>query len=278
MKLRRPLPPDRSYEQVLNHYLVEREIAARLKKSTAEQRQAILATMYDELFTKVPDHPRLARQQDTQLTARKNAQKLALVSSFIRETDSFLEFGAGDCLFVMHVASLVNRAFGVDVSDQRTIDGPYPHNFKLIVYDGYNLDESMENSIDLAFSDQLIEHFHPEDTVRHFELVHRILKQGGRYVFRTPHALTGPHDVSQYFCDEAEGFHLKEWTYTELDELLGDLNFSAFDCYRFAKGRCIRVPLGYVSGVEKLLGRIPRKYSRPAAEVLISSICAVAKK
>ena len=33
-----------------------------------------------------------------------------------------------------------------------------------------------------------------------------ILTAGGVYLIRTPHAFTGPHDVSKYFCDEPEGF------------------------------------------------------------------------
>ena len=74
-----------------------------------------------------------------------------------------------------------------------------------------------EESLDIVFSDQLIEHFHPEETELHFRLVNRILKKGGKYIFRTPHALTGPHDISKYFCDEPEGFHLKEWTFSELN-------------------------------------------------------------
>ena len=94
-----------------------------------------------------------------------------------------------------------------------------PRNFELIVYDGYEL-PIPDNTIDVVFSDQLIEHFHPDDTLFHFRLVRRILKPGGVYVFRTPHGFSGPHDISQYFCHSAKGFHLKEWTYVELSRLL----------------------------------------------------------
>ena len=41
MKLKKKLPPNRSYEQVKNHYLVERALAAKLKESTREERRAL---------------------------------------------------------------------------------------------------------------------------------------------------------------------------------------------------------------------------------------------
>jgi hypothetical protein len=62
MELRESLAPDRSYEQVLNHYLVEKAIADKLKEANREERKLIYETMYDELFEKVPDHPRLKRR------------------------------------------------------------------------------------------------------------------------------------------------------------------------------------------------------------------------
>ena len=53
-----------------------------------------------------------------------------------------------------------------------------PNNLKLTIYDGYNL-ELQESSVDVVFSDQLIEHLDPEDVRLHFALVKRILKPQG---------------------------------------------------------------------------------------------------
>jgi SAM-dependent methyltransferase len=276
--LKRPLPPDRNYEQVLKHYLVEKAIADRLKRSTPQQRKLIFESMYDELFEKVPDHPRLVRSHDHALTALASKQKLAVVSRFLKPTDRYLEFGPGDCRFAMHIANRVQQAYGVDISDQRNTDDEAPENFELIVYDGYTLDKPAPGTIDIIFSDQLIEHFHPDDTRRHFKLARKLLRPGGLYVFRTPHAYTGPHDVSMYFCDEAEGFHLKEWTYAELGQLLSDLKFASVHCYRFAKGRGVRIPFSTALSLEKLLAAMPPRYARLATNALFSCICGVAVK
>ncbi len=85
------------------------------------------------------------------------------------------------------------------------------------VSDGVHL-ERFESaaSYDIVISDQVLEHFHPDDIATHLSGVHQILKPGGRYIFSTPHRFSGPHDVSSVFkCDKPLGMHLKEYTYRE---------------------------------------------------------------
>ena len=43
-----------------------------------------------------------------------------------------------------------------------------------------------------------------------------MLRPEGRYIFETPNRITGPHDVSRHFDVVSTGFHLKEYTHTEL--------------------------------------------------------------
>jgi SAM-dependent methyltransferase len=213
-----------------------------------------------------------------QLTARANNDKLSLLSRFLDKSDVFVEFAPGDCRFAAEVVKHVKYGCGVDISDQRNPADKFPENFKLIVYDGYNLDEIESNSIDIVFSDQLIEHIHPDDTKLHFILIHRILKNGGKYVFRTPHSLTGPHDVSGYFSDEPECFHLKEWTYIELKSMLTDLKYSKFCARWHAKGIDLRMPYTYFVMCEQILGLFPKRYTKVAAKYLIPSLYGVAIK
>ncbi len=278
MELKRPVSSSRGFEQIRNHYLVEKDIAERLKKADREERKLIYATMYDELFTKVPDHPRLTRRKSAQLTSGANKAKLSLVGRFLNKTDVLVEFAPGDCRFAFLVTEHVERVIGVDISDQRDPTDDVPSNFRLIVYDGYDLDEIEDDTVDIVFSDQLVEHFHPEDTKLHFELVYRILKKGGKYVFRTPQALTGPHDISQYFSDEAECFHLKEWTYVELKGMLRDLKFSSIHTYWNSRGMVVRMPYGFFSVSEGVLGLFPKRRIRGIANNLVSPICGVAVK
>src|SRR5438105_533973 len=57
---RRGRGDNRSEERLRAHYLVERRLADRIRNArTPAERREIFATMYDELFRQVPDHPRL---------------------------------------------------------------------------------------------------------------------------------------------------------------------------------------------------------------------------
>lgn len=278
MKLLRKLPAGRSAESLQNQYLVEKGLADKLKCADREERTRIFSTMYDELFSKVPDHSRLKRRRSEELTRQKNESKLTLVRKELNPTTVFLEFGAGDCRFAMEVAPLVKTAIAVDISDQRENNRPVPENFSLITYDGYNLNAIADGSIDIVFSDQLIEHLHPEDTAEHIKLVRRILKNGGKYIFSTPHAFTGPHDISKYFSFEPQGFHLKEWTYLDLRALLLQHGFSHVHALKSVFGSTVAMPYAYVGTCERVINLFPKVSRRFLAGCTLPVPCVAATK
>ena len=57
-----PRGEERSAEQLIEHYELEKELAGKLKKSTKEERKKFYKILYDELFQKIPHHPQLARK------------------------------------------------------------------------------------------------------------------------------------------------------------------------------------------------------------------------
>lgn len=244
----------RTFKQIKNHYEVEKEIANRLRTSTRDERKSIYKSMYSELFSKVPDHPRL--------TGKKSGGKgikrtLDFLKNFITPSSIFAEFGPGDCKLAVEISKKVKYVYAIDISDQSGENEKLPENFEHIVYNGYNLGLK-DNSVDVVFSNQLIEHLHPDDTKLHFELVKRILKPRGKYVFITPHNFTGPHDISGYFSDVAEGFHLKEWSYGELYTILKGA-YSFYTTYWGAKSIRIRIPISMAIILEGIIGAIPKK-------------------
>lgn len=265
MKLKRKLPRDRTFEQVRRHYEVESSIAMKLKKANREERKKLFPVMYDELFTKVPDHPRSKTRKAVDEIQASNKKKLELVKDYVNDSSVFVEFGPGDCHFAFEVCNHAKKAFAVDISDQRAEKLHVPANFKLIIYDGFNLDIESD-SVDVVFSDQFIEHLHPEDVEDHFRLVKRILRSGGSYIFRTPHAFFGPHDISKYFSDEPEGFHLKEWTYSEVEEILKLVNFTSWDGFwrinRKLNKKYVRIPFCYFKTAEAMLEWLQKKPQR----------------
>lgn len=277
MKLKMPPPADRTAEQLRHHYEVEKAIATRLKSADRVARTQIYRSMYDELFSVVPDHPRLTRRDDASRCAEANSAKLKLFGRFVKPASVVLEFGPGDCRFAYALCGRAKFVYGVDISDQSGSTGDAPENFKLIVYDGYALDLA-PGTANVVLSDQLIEHFHPEDTEHHFQTVHHVLTNGGHYVFRTPHRFNGPHDVSKYFCDEPEGFHLKEWTYGELGDVLKRIGYGSCWGYVAVKSKLIPFPLFAFRLIEGALRLLPRRPRRLAARIFLRDIFLAARK
>lgn len=248
------------------HYMVERELADRIRAARSfEERQAIFATMYDELFARVPDHPRLAaRRADSEYREQSVQWNLAQLRPYLKPGCTFLEVGAGDCALSERVAMEANAVHAVDISfSARTRE--LPANVQLVVTDGRTIDVPPE-SVDVAFSDQLMEHLHPEDAAAQLRNVHRALKSGGVYVCVTPNRVYGPSDISAFFDDEARGFHLKEYSLDEIREAFLAAGFDRIHVYIGARGAFLRVPAWFVRGVEKLVTSLPDGWRRKVAD------------
>jgi len=271
------IPKGRSIDSIIKHYEIEKSIATQLKTGDIEQRKILYRDMYDILFGEIGDHPRLLTRSCPQRTKIANKTKNSFLKKHIDNKKTVLEFAPGDCRFSTYLCNYVKYVYAVDISDQRENKLEQPENFRLIIYDGYSLGLA-ENSIDVIFSDHLIEHLHPEDTHLHFELSWRILVPGGKYLFRTPHLFTGPHDVSKYFSEIPEGFHLKEWTNTELEILLRDIGFRQVIFYWALRNIRIRLPMMYFRLAEKILKNFPQYWKRRFATYFLRTINVLASK
>jgi SAM-dependent methyltransferase len=264
----------RTPERIRHHYEVEKELAARLRASTREERTELFKTLYTQLFDRVQDHPRLTRRESAEESARNLESQLRLLRPHFRDAGSapvLIEFAPGDCRLGGAATQWCGQVYGIDISDQRSPGEVFPDHFELIVYDGYHLDLP-DGCADLAFSYQFLEHLHPDDVAPHFELVRRLLRPGGAYVFDTPHRFSGPHDVSVHFGDTLECFHFQEWTYRDMRRLLKSHGFTRTAVHR--KGRLIRNPFlnALHDGVEALVAILPRPLRRRLAARLFQSV------
>lgn len=257
----------RSDEELRTHYLVESELAARLRNATREERRHLYRTVYDELFKRVPLHPNLTRTTSTEAIQAEAAGQLRLLRRFLSPEQTFLELGAGDCALSFAVAPLVKKVYAVDVSSAISPNSVPPPNFQLILFDGFHI-ELPANSIDLAYSNQVLEHIHPDDALEQLQNVHRVLAPGGRYVCITPNRLDGPHDISRHFTAEATGFHLREYTFGEASGLFRRAGFSRTSAFCGVKGRFFRVPVPLLKSCETLLDALPR----PLRKVLTNNL------
>lgn len=155
----------------------------------------------------------------------------------------------------------MRKAVGVDVSTEVTSSDRGEGNFELILSDGTSIPVP-PGSVDVAYSNQLMEHLHPEDARAQLVNLHRARKPGGVYVCVTPNCLTGPHDISRGFDVIATGFHLREYTNLELVDLFRGCGFERVTIYSSFRGHIFRVPAGALLAFEGWLMRQPPRRLR----------------
>lgn len=251
------------------HYLVERELADRLRNAPKAERPALYREVYDELYRRVPHHPQLLALRDPQTAARRSrsvAHQLAFLRRFLRPGKRFVEIGAGDCALSLRAAALAGQVTAVDVSLQITREVKPPANFELRLTEGSRIPLA-DGAADVAFSNQLMEHLHPEDALEQLREIRRSLAPGGLYVCITPNRLHGPGDVSGHFDEVATGLHLREYSGRELRALMLESGFRTVRFYAGARGWYARVPFFALAALEALLEAAPRRLRRRLARL-----------
>lgn len=253
--LRRRRNEPRSLERLRAHYQLEVGLARRLMDAPKAQRLSAYGLTYDELFAGVPDHPQRTRLHSGD-RSHLEAQLKAL-RPHLNEAQVFLEVGAGDCRLSFAVCRLVHRVIAVDVSDRLLNLAEAPENFSFVLSDGTSIPVPGE-SVDIAYSNQLMEHLHPDDALEQVNNIYCALKPGGVYCCLTPNRISGPHDISVYFNAVAQGLHLKEYSYRELSDVLERSGFKRI-AYRVGRlGSWVPRPLLFAA--EALLERIPARW------------------
>ncbi len=254
-------PTTRTPQQLQEHYDIEKELADRLRHSTKEQRRTLYSSVYDEIFRRVPHHPQLIRKQDAQQRAELTDHQLRLLRRFLSPSTVVLEVGAGDCSLSMRLAQIAKHVYAVDVSHEITKDQTMPPNCQLILSDGSNIPVP-PGSVDVAFSNQLMEHLHPDDARDQLRDIYKALAPGGTYVCITPNRLSGPHDISKFFDPVATGFHLKEYTTRELAHLFRQIGFSKIWTTPCIRSHHVPCPYALAIAFEGLVRLVPSRTRR----------------
>jgi SAM-dependent methyltransferase len=216
---------NRTFDQIAQHYRVEKRLAKKLRNASPEDRQRMYSILYEELFRMVPHHPQLLRALSADNTYKSVSFQMRNIRPFLGKHCVFLELGAGDCALSIEVAKWVDTVYAVDITRKNIVQSRMPHNFKFVLSDGCSIPIE-EKSVDIAYSYQLMEHLHPDDAAQQLRNVYKVLTPGGVYICDTPNRLSGPHDISGYFDRVATGFHLKEYTFSELSRLFTIVGFS----------------------------------------------------
>lgn len=259
---RAPLPPTstRSTEDVERQYRVEVELAERLRSAPRAERLGLYGAVYDELFQRVPTHSQLTRKVSDAERRAAIELRMSSLRRFLRSDTVFLEIGAGDCSLTMEVAKLVRKCYALDVS-REILSGVNDPKIETVLSDGCSVPVP-PGVLTLAYSFQVMEHIHPDDALEQLRNLFAAIAPGGAYFCVTPSRLNGPHDVSKYFDSVARGFHLKEYTVTELERLFRSVGFRRVQAYTIVRGYSLRLPLKLVKLVEAGFEKLPASWRR----------------
>lgn len=261
------LSRNRTLEQLQEHYEIEKKLANILRNANREERRYLYNVLYDELFRQVPHHPQLNLKTNSKLRLTTVSRRMKLLKRFLNSESTFLEIGAGDCSLSLEVAKYVKKVYAIDVSEEITKHEIFPENFELIISNGCSI-LIPEGSITIAYSKDLMEHLHPEDAFDQLRNIVKALTYGGKYICITPNRLSGPHDISKYFDSVATGFHLKEYTVTELSELFAKVGFSQISTYIGGEGIYMKFPSLPIKMFERLLSMLPFWFRRKTSTML----------
>ena len=201
-------------------FLLEKELGSKLLASNKEERRIAYKSLYGELFSKFP-HIAYNPQSDI---VHKLEWQIKFLKPFLNKSLVFMEIGAGNCLLSIEVCKHVKQVIAYEVADAIPHIENKPSNLILKIFDGIDFDE-VNDSVDIIYSNQVFEHLHPEDALWHVQQYFKFLKKGGKVVIITPHCLTGPHDISRNYSKKPEGFHMKEYNYQELKNILLNAGF-----------------------------------------------------
>ena len=237
-----------------DHFLLERDLANELRNSSAIDRKILYQKLYNKLFSTFPE---IATNLDSSEDDRI-AWQMKLISHLYDKEKVFLEIGAGDCLLSKQLAKHFKKIVAYEVASSIPFIEDKPDNLEIKIFNG--VDMSMEkNSVDIIYSNQVFEHLHTDDVAPILSAYHTFLKEQGKLVVITPHKLTGPHDISRYFTDDAQGFHMKEYTYKDMKSVLKAGGFNKIKGYvGYSKWGYMGININLLILVEKIYRVFPR--------------------
>lgn len=252
--MRKPIPESwgLNESQVKEIFEVEKRQADILCKAPPNERKKLYGPVYEDYFKQLPFHPQFTIKADDKKKKERVDFQLAQLMPFINKETAFAEIGAGDCSLSLAVASKCKQVYALEVSEEIVSGINFPENVEPIIFDGFDIPIG-ENSVDLVYSNQLMEHLHPEDAKDQAKSILKMLKPGGRYICITPNKLLGPHDISRFFTEELLCFHLKEYSGTDLRNLFLEFGYKKVEFYSIIKGKKMNIPFFVIRLVEQFV-------------------------
>ncbi|HTI66260.1 MAG TPA: class I SAM-dependent methyltransferase [Caulobacteraceae bacterium] len=247
--------PSENPEKITDEYRTERGLRWKLLTAPRSRRAALYADAYEEVLRR--SYEDINRRQFEILKDRAHARDtFRALRRFVKAGHRVVELGPGHGRVSRLLSEIAAHVTMVDVRSALARDAGEIDNLSLIVTKGTRIPIA-RNSVDVVFSDQLIEHLHPDDAFQMHCEVFNAMAPGGVLICYTPNRVLGPHDLSRYFGKyEPDGLHLVEYSITELATLLRSVGFQSVRPLIGGKWMWIPMPLFILAAVESVLDRL----------------------
>jgi hypothetical protein len=180
---RDPRTPDR----LIAHYLLERQLAEKLREAPAEERTRVAGEVYSRLFAELPDHPMNHAVGERPRPEHHARYLLPHLGQDVR----FLEIGTGDGSLARYLARKCKSVLAIDVTDALKPAADAPKNFRFALPLALRSTQRTAASISRS-------------AIRLWNTCVQTMR---------PPSCARSSDISCYFDDVATGFHLKEYTF-----------------------------------------------------------------
>lgn len=209
-------------EWLKHHYLIECDYSQRilLSPKNSRERTQLFREGYNEI-TKITEsyNPGGGETDYTDIV-------VSIIKKRLKKGSRVFDLGCATGNLLYKLALIGYEVEGIDVSD----DLIEKANEKLHSISKWNsvkqadiMSYVVEKTFDCIVMDNAIEHFHPDTINDILRKCHGMLNENGYMIILTPHRFSGPHDISKYFLplgSKSKGFHLKEFSFTDLYEHL----------------------------------------------------------
>ena len=204
---------------------------ALMSEPSAERRVGLYKKMYDDAFGYLEKHFGL------ETFGLGFDEKILAVNLDLFRGRDVLDYGCGFGQSTEYIGKVARRATGLDASSVCIEAARKNHagmpNVDYVLHQSPDLPFA-DGSLDAVYSNDLFEHLHPDDGLRHLVEIRRVLRKGGQYLLYTPPAEVGPSDGTKWFFPTGCGFppvcgHLKEYTGKELEEAARRAGYTRVD-------------------------------------------------
>lgn len=221
------------------HYMTEISYRRRIIESpkASRERAESVSEAYESLVAILTERRRRVGREMDALGLPGNAAD-ELSAHLGPPPARMLDVGCGTGVLVEALRTRGYDARGVDVSSRLIDTGkarmaarPESNQFNNMLYCGNFMYSRMfsDESFDLVYSNDVMEHLHPDEAEDFLRKAYDLLRPGGSLWLITPNRWTGPGDATILRHPpgtESRGLHLKEYKLTELRSLLHGVGFT----------------------------------------------------